>query len=97
MSLLCCKGPLLSINKAISSREEYHQENCKNLQDKDRYRKQLREMGERYDELQVQLFRAQAEILALQAKLRRQNHFHKSLGVSSHVICKTRSLFCHMT
>lgn len=67
-------------DKAISSREEYHQENCKNLQDKDRYRKQLREMGERYDELQVQLFRAQGEILALQAKLRKQNHFHKTLG-----------------
>lgn len=80
---------LFSINKAISSREEYHQENCKNLQDKDRYRKQLRELGEHYDELQVQLFRTQGEILTLQAKLRRQKHFHKILGVSSHVICRT--------
>ncbi|KAK3538930.1 hypothetical protein QTP86_023476 [Hemibagrus guttatus] len=71
---------LFSTNKAISSREEYHQENCKNLQDKDRYRKQLRELGERYDELQVQLFRTQGEILALQAKLRRQKHFHRTLG-----------------
>lgn len=103
MPLLCCKGPFFSINKAISSREEYHQENCKNLQDKDRYRKQLRETGEHSDELQVQLFRSQGEILALQAKLRRQNHFHKTLGVSSHVIyriqifCtfhKGKSLFC---
>ncbi|XP_060740054.1 caspase recruitment domain-containing protein 9 isoform X1 [Tachysurus vachellii] len=67
-------------DKAISSREEYHQENCKNLQDKDRYRKQLRELGEHYDELQVQLFRTQGEILTLQAKLRRQKHFHKTLG-----------------
>ncbi|KAF7687321.1 caspase recruitment domain-containing protein 9 [Silurus meridionalis] len=66
-------------DKAILSREEYHQENCKNLQDKDNYRKQLREMGERYDELQVQLFRTQGEILALQAKLRKQKHYHKTI------------------
>ncbi|MCJ8746830.1 hypothetical protein PDJAM_G00146250 [Pangasius djambal] len=70
-------------DKAISSREEYHQENCKNLQDKDRYRKQLRAMGERCDELQVQLFRTQGEILALQAKLRKQNHLHKTLALKS--------------
>ncbi|TSM86003.1 Caspase recruitment domain-containing protein 9 [Bagarius yarrelli] len=66
-------------DKAISSREEFHQENCKNLQDKDHYRKQLREMGERYDELQVHLFRTQGELLALQAKFRRQKHLHKTL------------------
>ncbi|XP_051518300.1 caspase recruitment domain-containing protein 9 isoform X2 [Myxocyprinus asiaticus] len=59
-------------DKAISTREEYHLENSKNLQDKDQYRKQIREMGERYDELQVQLFRTQGEVLALQAKLRKQ-------------------------
>ncbi|XP_053336417.1 caspase recruitment domain-containing protein 9 [Clarias gariepinus] len=66
-------------DKAISSREEYHVENCKNLQDKDGYRKQLREIRERYDELQVQLFRSQGESLALQAKLRKQNHCYKTL------------------
>ncbi|KAI5613241.1 caspase recruitment domain-containing protein 9 isoform X6 [Silurus asotus] len=80
-------------DKAILSREEYHQENCKNLQDKDNYRKQLREMGERYDELQVQLFRTQGEILALQAKLRKQKHYHKTIRVSSHVICRTLLLY----
>ncbi|XP_051965418.1 caspase recruitment domain-containing protein 9 [Xyrauchen texanus] len=57
---------------AISTREDYHLENSKNLQDKDQYRKQIREMGERYDELQVKLFRTQGEVLALQAKLRKQ-------------------------
>lgn len=49
-------------------------ENSKNLQDKDQYRKQIREMGERYDELQVQLFRTQGDVLALQAKLRKQKN-----------------------
>lgn len=49
-------------------------ESLKHLQDKDHYRKQIREMGERYDELQVQLFRTQGEVLSLQAKLRKQNN-----------------------
>ncbi|XP_057214732.1 caspase recruitment domain-containing protein 9 isoform X3 [Triplophysa rosa] len=61
-------------DKAIAAREEYHLESLKNLQDKDHYRKQIREMGERYDELQVQLFRTQGEVLSLQAKLRKQNN-----------------------
>ncbi|XP_016356542.1 caspase recruitment domain-containing protein 9 isoform X1 [Sinocyclocheilus anshuiensis] len=61
-------------DKAICTREEYHLENSKNLQDKDQYRKQIREMGERYDELQVQLFRTQGEVLALQSKLRKQKN-----------------------
>ncbi|KAK7165012.1 hypothetical protein R3I94_003407 [Phoxinus phoxinus] len=61
-------------DKAICTREEYHLENSKNLQDKDQYRKQIREMGERYDELQVQLFRTQGDVLALQAKLRKQKN-----------------------
>ncbi|TRY95906.1 hypothetical protein DNTS_021426 [Danionella cerebrum] len=57
-------------DKAISTREEYHLENSINLQEKDKYRKQIREMRERYDELQVQLFRTQGEFLTLRAKLR---------------------------
>uniref|UniRef100_A0A8C2JMA3 Caspase recruitment domain-containing protein 9-like n=1 Tax=Cyprinus carpio TaxID=7962 RepID=A0A8C2JMA3_CYPCA len=61
-------------DKAICTREEYHLENSKNLQDKDQYRKQIREMGERYDELQVQLFRTQGEVLALHSKLRKQKN-----------------------
>uniref|UniRef100_A0A672MIU6 Caspase recruitment domain family member 9 n=1 Tax=Sinocyclocheilus grahami TaxID=75366 RepID=A0A672MIU6_SINGR len=61
-------------DKAICTREEYHLENSKNLQDKDQYRKQIREMGERYDELQVHLFRTQGDVLALQSKLRKQKN-----------------------
>ncbi|XP_010875026.1 caspase recruitment domain-containing protein 9 [Esox lucius] len=58
-------------DKAIASREEYHQENSRSLQEKDQYRKQIRELGERCDELQVQLFRTEGEVMALQARLRR--------------------------
>ncbi|XP_016361248.1 caspase recruitment domain-containing protein 9-like [Sinocyclocheilus anshuiensis] len=61
-------------DKAICTREEYHLENSKNLQDKDQYRKQIREMGERYDELQVQLFRTQGDVLALHSKIRKKKN-----------------------
>ncbi|XP_036454192.1 caspase recruitment domain-containing protein 9 isoform X1 [Colossoma macropomum] len=69
-------------DKAIAAREEYHQENCKSLQDKDRYRKQIREMREHYDELQVQLFRTQGEVVALQAKVRKQKHLQQTIATS---------------
>ncbi|XP_007243985.2 caspase recruitment domain-containing protein 9 isoform X2 [Astyanax mexicanus] len=69
-------------DKAITAREEYHQENCKNLQDKDRYRKQIREMGEQYDELQVQHFRTQGEVVALQTKFRKQTDLQETIGTS---------------
>lgn len=73
------------LKKAIAAREEYHQENCKNLQEKDKYRKQIREMGERYDELQIQLCRTQAEVVAVQAKFR---NLQEMIGVSNcHAIC----------
>uniref|UniRef100_A0A4W5Q843 Caspase recruitment domain family member 9 n=1 Tax=Hucho hucho TaxID=62062 RepID=A0A4W5Q843_9TELE len=58
-------------DKAIASREEYHQENSQSLQEKDQYRKQIRELGERCDELQVQLFRTEADVMALQTRLHR--------------------------
>lgn len=63
-------------------------ENSKNLQDKDQYRKQIREMGERYDELQVQLFRTQGDVLALQAKLRKQKN-------PIQVVCKLENRYMY--
>ncbi|XP_036383458.1 caspase recruitment domain-containing protein 9 [Megalops cyprinoides] len=73
---------IMERNKAMSTREVYHQENCKNLQDKDQYRKQIRELGERCDELQIQLFRAQGEIIAMETKLRRAGQ-HIPITVTS--------------
>ncbi|XP_048838328.1 caspase recruitment domain-containing protein 9 isoform X2 [Brienomyrus brachyistius] len=57
-------------DKAIRTREEYHMENCQNIQAKDQYRKQIQELGERCDELQVQLFRTQGKVISLEGKLR---------------------------
>ncbi|XP_028850368.1 caspase recruitment domain-containing protein 9-like isoform X2 [Denticeps clupeoides] len=70
-------------DKAIATREEYHQENSRNLQDKDKYRKQIRELGEKCDELQVQLFRTEGEVLALQTKLKNCAHQVSDLEDSS--------------
>ncbi|MBN3299812.1 CARD9 protein, partial [Amia calva] len=61
-------------DQAIHTREEYHQEYSKSLMDKDLYRKQIRELGERCDELQVQLFRREGEVLSMETKLRRLTH-----------------------
>ncbi|XP_015222490.2 caspase recruitment domain-containing protein 9 isoform X1 [Lepisosteus oculatus] len=58
-------------DQAIHTREEYHREYSKSLVDKDLYRKQIRELGERSDELQIQLFRSQGEVLAMETKMRR--------------------------
>ncbi|XP_038868657.1 caspase recruitment domain-containing protein 9-like isoform X2 [Salvelinus namaycush] len=77
-------------DKAIASREEYHQENCRSLQDKDQYRKQIRELGERCDELQVQLFRTEGEIIALQTRLHRHTCSQHDKSQTSEEDCKDK-------
>lgn len=42
--------------------------------EKDAYRKQVRELGERCDELQLQLFQKESQLLAMEAKLRLEPH-----------------------
>lgn len=39
--------------------------------DKDAYRKQIRDLGERCDELQLQLFQKEGQLLSTEAKLKR--------------------------
>ncbi|KAG8447511.1 hypothetical protein GDO86_014857 [Hymenochirus boettgeri] len=58
-------------NQAMSTREQFHLQYSKSLVEKDLYRKQLQEMGERCDDFQIQLFRREGELLALQTKLKR--------------------------
>ncbi|XP_034783167.2 caspase recruitment domain-containing protein 9-like isoform X1 [Acipenser ruthenus] len=60
-------------DQAIKTREEIHLQYSKSLIDKDQYRRQVRELGERCDELQVQLFRIEGEVLVMETKLRRVN------------------------
>ncbi|XP_029469008.1 caspase recruitment domain-containing protein 9 isoform X5 [Rhinatrema bivittatum] len=58
-------------DQAIMTREQFHVQYSKSLIEKDAYRKQLRELGERYDELQIQLFRTEGHLLATETKLKR--------------------------
>ncbi|KAM4662538.1 caspase recruitment domain-containing protein 9 isoform 2-T2 [Discoglossus pictus] len=58
-------------DQAISTREQFHAQYSKSLIDKDAYRKQLRELGEKHDDLQIQLHRREGQLLAMEAKLKR--------------------------
>ncbi|XP_072096089.1 caspase recruitment domain-containing protein 9 [Mobula birostris] len=58
-------------DQALKSREEIHKLHTQTLQQKDNYRKLIREQGERCDELQIELFRQEEQLLNLQAKLKK--------------------------
>uniref|UniRef100_A0A8C9RR71 Caspase recruitment domain family member 9 n=1 Tax=Scleropages formosus TaxID=113540 RepID=A0A8C9RR71_SCLFO len=78
-------------DKAICTREAYHLENSRNLQEKDQHRKQIQELGERCDELQVQLFRTQGEVISLETKLRRFTHPCSPIAASDFEDCSVQS------
>ncbi|XP_063287693.1 caspase recruitment domain-containing protein 9 isoform X1 [Pelobates fuscus] len=61
----------LERNQAIATREQFHMQYSKGLLEKDTYRKQLRELGEKCDDLQIQLIRREGQLLALETKLKR--------------------------
>lgn len=54
------------------TREELHAQQARSLQEKDVLRKQVRELSEKVDELQLQLFQREGQLLALEDRLRRQ-------------------------
>ncbi|XP_074150197.1 caspase recruitment domain-containing protein 9 isoform X3 [Sminthopsis crassicaudata] len=58
-------------NKAIMTREEFHLQYSNSLKEKDELRKQIRELGEKYDELQLQLFKKEGQVLSMESKLKR--------------------------
>ncbi|XP_043914657.1 caspase recruitment domain-containing protein 9 isoform X2 [Protopterus annectens] len=58
-------------DEAIRTREEFHKQYSRSLIEKDAYRKQIRELGEKCDELQIELVRKEADILSLEMKLRK--------------------------
>ncbi|OXB76346.1 UNVERIFIED_CONTAM: hypothetical protein H355_006757 [Colinus virginianus] len=58
-------------DQALLSREQFYTQYSKNLMERDAYRKQIRELGERCDELQLQLFQKESQLLATEAKLKR--------------------------
>ncbi|XP_032993826.1 caspase recruitment domain-containing protein 9 isoform X2 [Lacerta agilis] len=58
-------------DQALLTQEGFHKQFSKSLMDKDLYRKQIRELGERCDELQLQLFQKEGQLLSTEAKLKR--------------------------
>ncbi|XP_041430792.1 caspase recruitment domain-containing protein 9 isoform X2 [Xenopus laevis] len=58
-------------DQAMATREQFHTQYSKSLISTDSYRKQLREMGEKCDDLQIQLFRMERELLALKTELKK--------------------------
>ncbi|XP_075026828.1 caspase recruitment domain-containing protein 9 isoform X2 [Calonectris borealis] len=58
-------------DQALLSREQFYMQYSKNLVERDAYRKQIRELGERCDEMQLQLFQKESQLLATEAKLKR--------------------------
>ncbi|XP_074911148.1 caspase recruitment domain-containing protein 9 isoform X5 [Buteo buteo] len=57
-------------DQALLTREQFYMQYSKNLVERDSYRKQIRELGERCDEMQLQLFQKESQLLATEAKLK---------------------------
>ncbi|KAG8518659.1 Caspase recruitment domain-containing protein 9 [Galemys pyrenaicus] len=62
----------LERDQAIATRETLHAQHARGLQEKDGLRKQIRELGERADELQLQLFQREGQLLAAEGRLKQQ-------------------------
>ncbi|NXH17907.1 CARD9 protein, partial [Bucco capensis] len=58
-------------DQALLTREQFYTQYSKSLVERDAYRKQIRELGERCDEMQLQLFQKESQLLATEAKLKR--------------------------
>ncbi|XP_038230048.1 caspase recruitment domain-containing protein 9 isoform X1 [Dermochelys coriacea] len=58
-------------DQALLTREQFHMQYSKSLVDKDTYRKEIRELGERCDDMQLQLFQKEGQLLAAEAKLKK--------------------------
>lgn len=57
--------------QAFKSRDDAQKQFSQCLIDKDKYRKQIRELEERSDELHIEIVRKEAKIVNLESKLRR--------------------------
>ncbi|KAK2120678.1 Caspase recruitment domain-containing protein 9 [Saguinus oedipus] len=68
----CASASTAVTGMAIATREELHTLHAQGLQEKDVLRKHVRELGEKADELQLQLFQREAQLLAVEGRLRRQ-------------------------
>uniref|UniRef100_A0A8C9NXA0 Caspase recruitment domain family member 9 n=1 Tax=Spermophilus dauricus TaxID=99837 RepID=A0A8C9NXA0_SPEDA len=62
----------LCLLQAMASREELHTQCARSLQEKDELRKRVRELSEKADELQLQLFQCESRLLAAEGRLKQQ-------------------------
>ncbi|KAJ7308481.1 hypothetical protein JRQ81_009033 [Phrynocephalus forsythii] len=69
-------------DQALLTQEGLHKQYAKSLVEKDLYRKEIRDLGERCDELQLQLFQKEGQLLGAEAKLKRQQHLDPSVLTS---------------
>uniref|UniRef100_A0A8D3C538 Caspase recruitment domain-containing protein 11 n=1 Tax=Scophthalmus maximus TaxID=52904 RepID=A0A8D3C538_SCOMX len=58
-------------NQAFRARDEAQHQFSQSLVDKDKYRKQIRELEEKSDELQIEIVRKEAKLVTLESRLRR--------------------------
>lgn len=56
----------------MASREQLHTQCARSLQEKDELRKRVRELSEKADELQLQLFQCESRLLAAEGRLKQQ-------------------------
>lgn len=68
---ICC-----CVSQAFKSRDEAQNQVSQCLIDKDKYRKQIRELEEKGDELHIEIMRKEAKIVTLECKLRRLSKEH---------------------
>ncbi|XP_036757411.2 caspase recruitment domain-containing protein 9 isoform X2 [Manis pentadactyla] len=59
-------------DQATAAREELHAQQARSLQEKDRLRRRVRELDEKADELHLQLFQREGQLLAVKGRLRRR-------------------------
>lgn len=57
--------------QAFRARDEAQHQFSQSLIDKDKYRKQIRELEEKSDELQIEIVRKEARLVTLESRLRR--------------------------
>lgn len=66
-----CDFPSSSPQQAFRGRDDAQHHFSQSLIDKDRYRKQIRELEEKSDELHVEIVRKEAKLVTLESRLRR--------------------------
>lgn len=73
MNMLCIMHVFISswLQQAFQARDDAQHQFSQSLLDKDKYRKQIRELEEKSDELHIENVRKEAKLVTLESRLRR--------------------------